>query len=143
MNAGFKNTIQKHISRRIGKPLKEVKQIAKSSVDHYHLKQLLHKLILEVYSLSNWMIKAGHYDKVIKDLTTLETKNFNKYREDRLEFNVRNFREYRPDCKSYRPITLGFFLSKKYSNLLLLKEERLTVKQKHRLNQILFEFDPR
>ena len=143
MNAGFKNTIQKHISRRIGKSLKEVQQIAKSSVDHYHLKQLLHKLILEVYSLSNWMIKAGHYDKVIKDLTTLETKNFNKYREDRLEFNVRNFREYRPDCESYRPITLGFFLSKKYSNLLLLKEERLTVKQKHRLNQILFEFDPR
>ena len=41
--------------------------------------------------MSNWMIKAGHYDKVIKDLTTLETKNFNKYREDRLEFNVRNF----------------------------------------------------
>jgi hypothetical protein len=98
---------------------------------------------MEVYSLSNWMIKAGHYDKMIKDLTTLETKNFNKYREDRLEYNVREFREYKPDNIEYKPITLGYFLSKKYLNLLLIKEENLTEKQKHRLNQILFEFDPR
>ena len=98
---------------------------------------------MEVYSLSNWMIKAGHYDKVIKDLATLETKNFNKYREDKLEFNVRYFREYKPDSIEYRPITLGYFLSKKYNNLLLRKSENLTVKQKHRLNQILFEFDPK
>lgn len=27
---------------------------------------------MEVYSLSNWMIKAGHYDKNIKDLATLD-----------------------------------------------------------------------
>jgi hypothetical protein len=98
---------------------------------------------MEVYSLSNWMIKAGHYDKVIKDLATLETKNFNKYREDKLEFNVRNFREYKPDSDEYKPITLGHFLSKKYNNLLLRKCENLTVKQEHRLNQILFEFDPK
>lgn len=143
MNAWFKNVIQKHIAERTWKSLEEVIQIAKSSVDHYHLKQLLHKLIMEVYSLSNWMIKAGHYDKVIKDLATLETKNFNKYREDRLEFNVRNFREYKPNNKEYKPITLGYFLSKKYNNLLLMKEENLTEKQKHRLNQILFEFDPK
>jgi len=106
MNAGFKNIIQKHIAKRTGKSLEEVKQIAKASVDHYHLKQLLSKLIMEVYSMSNWMIKAGHYDKVIKDITSLETKNFNKYREDRLEFNVRNFREYSPEDKEYKAITL-------------------------------------
>ena len=143
MNAWFKNVIQKHIAKRTGKSLEQVKQIAKASVDHYHLKQLLSKLIMEVYSMSNWMIKAGHYDKVIKDLTSIETKNFNKYREDRLEFNVRNFREYSPESLEYKPITLGFFLSKRYNNLLLMKEENLTPKQKHRLNQILFEFDPR
>jgi len=40
MNAGFKNVIQKHIAKRTGKSLEEVKQIAKASVDHYHLKQL-------------------------------------------------------------------------------------------------------
>ena len=89
MNAWFKNVIQNHIAKRTWKTVEKVKQIVKSSVDHYHLKQLLNKLIMEVYSLSNWMIKAGHYDKVIKDLATLETKNFNKYREDKLEFNVR------------------------------------------------------
>jgi len=143
MNAWFKNVIQKHIAKRIWKTLEEVKQVVKSSVDHYHLKQLMTKLIMEVFSLSNWMIKAGHYDKVIKDLATLETKNFNKYREDKLEFNVRSFREYNPDCIEYKPITLGFFLSKKYNNLLLKKSENLTVKQEHRLNQILFEFDPK
>ena len=143
MNAGFKNVIQKHIAKRTGKSLEEVKQIAKASVDHYHLKQLLSKLIMEVFSMSNWMIKAGHYDKVIKDIASLETKRFNKYREDRLEFNVRNFREYSPDNEQYKAITLGFFLSKRYNNLLLMKEENLTEKQKHRLNQILFEFDPK
>jgi len=98
---------------------------------------------MEVYSLSNWMIKAGHYDKVIKDLATLETKNFNKYREDRLEFNVRNFREYKPKNEVYKPITLGYFLSKRYNNLFLMKSENLSIKQEHRLNQILFEFDPK
>ncbi len=143
MNAWFKNVIQKHIAKRTEKSLKQVKQIAKASVDHYHLKQLLSKLIMEVYSMSNWMIKAGHYDKVIKDITSLETKNFNKYREDRLEFNVRNFREYSPEDEGYKAITLWFFLSKRYNNLLLMKEENLTEKQKHRLNQILFEFDPK
>lgn len=143
MNAWFKNVIQKHIAHRTWKALKEVRQITKASVDHYHLKQLLSKLMMEVYSMSNWMIKAGHYDKVIKDITSLETKNFNKYREDRLEFNVRNFREYSPESNEYKAITLWFFLSKRYNNLLLMKEENLTKKQKHRLNQILFEFDPK
>jgi hypothetical protein len=112
-------------------------------VDHYHLKQLLHKLIMEVYSLSNWMIKAGHYDQKIKDLATLETKNFNKYRNTKLEFNVLNFKEYKPNIEEYTPITLGYFLSKKYNNLLLIKSENLTKKQEHRLNQILCEFDPK
>lgn len=143
MNAWFKNTIEKHISKRTWKTIEEVKEKVKSSVDHFHLKKLFHTLIMEVYSLSNWMIKAGHYDKVIKDLATLETKKFNKYREDRLEFNVRNFREYQPNCEAYQPITLGYFLSKKYNNLLLMKSQELTIKQEHRLNQILFEFDPR
>ena len=143
MNAWFKNTIVNHIQKRTWKTIDEVKQKVKSSVDHYHLKQLLHTLIMEVFSLSNWMIKAWHYDKVIKDLATLETKNFNKYREDRLEFNVRNFREYKPNCEDYKPITLGYFLSKRYVNLFLMKSENLTKKQEHRLNQILFEFDPK
>ncbi len=143
MNAGFKNVIQNHIAKRTWKSLDEVKQIAKASVDHYHLKQLLHKLIMEVYSLSNWMIKAGHYDQNIKDLATLETKNFNKYRDTKLEFNVLNFKEYKPNIEEYSPITLGYFLSKKYNTLLLMKSENLTKKQEHRLNQILCEFDPK
>jgi hypothetical protein len=42
---------------------------------------------------------------------TLETKNFNKYRKDKLEFNVREFREYKPLLNplikdEYQPITL-------------------------------------
>ena len=34
-------------------------------------------------------------------------------------------------------------MSKRYNNLLLRKSENLTIKQEHRLNQILFEFDPK
>lgn len=98
---------------------------------------------MEVYNMNSWMIKAGHYDKMIRDLATLETKTFNKYRTDRLEFHVREFREYRPNDEEYTPITLGFFLSKRYVNLLLIDSKKLTNKQKHRLNQILFEFDPK
>jgi len=98
---------------------------------------------MEVYAMNGWMIKAGHYDKIIRDLATLETKNFNKYRTDRLEFNVRDFREYQPNDEEYTPTTLGYFLSKRYINLLLIDGEKLTNKQKHRLNQILFEFDPK
>jgi len=123
--------------------IEEVKEKVKSSVDHYHLKWLLNKLIMEVFNMSNWMIKAGHYDKIIKDIMSLETLYFNKYRTDRLEFNVREFREYKPNDIEYKPITLWYFLSKKYINLLLMKSEDLTNKQKHRLNQILFEFDPK
>lgn len=143
MNVWFKNTIQEHIQKRTWKSIEEVKQKVKSSVDHYHLKWLLNKLIMEVFNMSNWMIKAGHYDKIIKDIMTLETINFNKYRDDRLEFNVREFREYKPNDTEYKPITLWYFLSKKYIDLLLMKSEDLTNKQKHRLNQILFEFDPK
>jgi hypothetical protein len=61
---------------------------------------------MEVFNISNWMIKAGHYDKMIKDIMTLETINFNKYRDNRLEFNVREFREYKTECEEYKPITL-------------------------------------
>ena len=143
MNAWFKNIIQEHIHKRTGKSMEEVRMKVKSSVDHYHLKKLLNKLIMEVFNMSNWMIKAWHYDKVIKDLTTQETLVFNKYREDRLEFNVREFREYRPMDKEYKAITLWYYLSKRYIDLLLMKSERLTKKQEHRLNQILFEFDHR
>ncbi len=52
-------------------------------------------------------------------------------------------REYKPNIKEYSPITLGYFLSKKYNTLLLMKSENLTKKQEHRLNQILCEFDPK
>jgi hypothetical protein len=55
---------------------------------------------MEVYNMNSWMIKAGHYDKITKDVCTLETINFNKYRTDRLEFNVREFREYKPKIKT-------------------------------------------
>lgn len=143
MNAWFKNIIQKHIAKRTNKTLKEVKQFVKSSVDHYHLKQLVNKLILEVYALSNWMIKAWHYDKNIKDLLNIETLNFNKYRTKKLEKNVDNFHEYNPNNPEYKAITLWFYLSKKYNVLFLMKEENLTEKQCLRLNQILAEFDPK
>ncbi len=143
MNAWFKNVIQKHIAKRTWKTLEAIKEEVKSSVDHYHLKGLLQRLIMEVYSLSNWMIKVGHYDDNTKDLAKIETIKFNKYREKKLEYNVLKFEEYLPNTSDYIPITLGHFLSKKYNSLLLMKAENLTTKQYHRLNQILFEFDPK
>lgn len=155
MNATYKSTIQKYIENKLKY---EVWEINKNNIwvaDHYHLKQLFSKLIMEVYNMNNWMIKAGHYDKMIKDICTLETINFNKYRTDRLEFNVRDFREYKPKLETiinvnweiieiwYKPITLWYYLSKRYIDLLLLNSNKLSNKQIHRLNQILFEFDPK
>lgn len=155
MNATYKSAIQEYIKKKLKYEVLEIDKINIWVADHYHLKQLFSKLLMEVYNMNNWMIKAGHYDKTVKDLCTLETIKFNKYREDRLEFNVRDFREYRPKIKSltdenwevisidYKPITLGYFLSKRYIDLLLIESKKLSEKQKHRLNQILFEFDPK
>lgn len=59
-----------------------------------------------------------------------------------LEWKRTLVREYKPECDEYKPITLWFFLTKRYHNLLWLSENKLTEMQKHRLNQILIEFDP-
>jgi hypothetical protein len=68
---------------------------------------------MEIYSLNNRLIKAKYCDELMKDLIDLETKNFEKYRENREEFNVRNIRKYRPKIEiinplfvEYKPITL-------------------------------------
>ena len=106
MNNTYKSTIEDFIYQTLKKTVPELSRASLGVTDHYHLKQLFSKLILEVYGMNAWMIKAGHYDKIIRDICTLETKNFNKYREDRLEFNVRGFREYRPKSEEYKPITL-------------------------------------
>lgn len=154
MNATYKSTIQKYIEKKLKYKVWEITKESIGVADHYHLKQLFSKLLMEVYNMNNWMIKAWHYDQIIKDICTLETINFNKYRTDRLELNVRAFREYKPEIKTitkenweitenYKPITLGYFLSKRYIDLLLLKSSKLSEKQMHRLNQILFEFDPK
>lgn len=128
---------------------------------------------MEVHSLNNWMIKAGHYDEHTKDLCLKETKQFNKYRTEvpwsrevttnhipqtpnQMQTQAQTQAQssakatdckqhllYTPQDPGYQAITLGHFLSCKYQSLLLLSEEKLTRKQQHRLNQILHEFDPR
>jgi hypothetical protein len=38
---------------------------------------------MEIYGLNNRLIKAKYCNEVMKDLIDLETKKFEKYREDR------------------------------------------------------------
>ncbi len=132
MNNTYKSTIQEYIKR-------EIWMVDNISVaDHYHIIQMFMKLIMEVYTMNNWMIKAWHYWWWIKDICVKENVVFNKYREDKLEW----IEEYKTDYEWYKAITLWFYLSKRYVSLLLLNQEKLTEKQKHRVNQILTEFDP-
>lgn len=136
MNATFKKTIQEHIAKKTWVKIEEV--WAKWVADHYHIKQMFHKLIMEVYNMNTWMIKAWHYDWEIKNICDQDILNKNKYRIEDLPW----IKKYETKNESYKPITLGFFLSKKYRNLLLTKKENLTEKQFDRLQQILCEFDP-
>ena len=141
MNATYKSTIQKYIEKKLHYEIWEKRKTNIWVADHYHLKQLFSKLILEVYTMNIWMIKAGHYDKIIKDICALETINFNKYRTDKIETITQENWEIIEVW--YKPITLWYFLSKRYSDLFLLESTKLSTKQTHRLNQILFEFDPK
>ncbi len=136
MNATYKRTIQNHISKRVWKKVEELS--ARWVVDHYHIKQLFSKLIMEVYSMNKWMIKAGHYDGEIKNICDAETITANKYRTKKLPWT----KVYHSENDSYRAITLWFFLSKRYSSILLRKATELTEKQYDRLRQIFTEFDP-
>ncbi len=136
MNATYKATIQGYIAKKTWKKVEEV--AAKWVADHYHIKQMFSKLIMEVYSMNKRMIKAGHYEWEIRNICAEEEITANKYRTDQLPWTS----AYTTENESYKPITLWFFLSKRYSSLLLKKEENLSEKQYDRLQQIFYEFDP-
>ncbi len=136
MNATYKTTIQKYIAKKTGKKVEELS--AKWVVDHYHIKQMFGKLLMEVYSMNNRMIKAGHYEWKINNLCDEEIINANKYRTEVLPWT----NKYITKNKSYKPITLWYYISKRYSSLLLQRVTTLTEKQYDRLRQIFYEFDP-
>ena len=136
MNANYKRTIQEQIAKRLWITVPEV--WAKAVADHFHLVQMMMKNIVQVYRMNNRMIKAWHYWDEIKDLCSQEIVNSQKYRTDKLTWAS----EYTSDKESYKPITLWFFLSKRYANLLTMKQELHTEKQADRLWQIFSEFDP-
>jgi hypothetical protein len=58
MNNTYKSTIEDFIYQTIKKTIPEVQRVSLGVTDHYHLKQLFSKLILEVYGMNAWMIKA-------------------------------------------------------------------------------------
>ena len=136
MNAMYKKTIQEHIAKRTGVTVPEI--WAKAVADHFHIVQMMMKLIIQVYRMNTRMIKAGHYGKEIQDLCSQEIVNKQKYRTDKLKWTI----EYKTKNKSYHPITLWFYLSKRYVNIFTMKEENQTEKQSDRLWQIMAEFDP-
>jgi len=131
-------------------------------VDKYHVIQLANKVVDEVRQLNNWMIHMGHYGHNIVDiqqkkgiskptqkkpkerLSANEKLSANKYRplEVRRFAQEKSIRTYRPEDPNYTPITVEHFIDEKYRLLFLTGEEKLSEKQKHRLNQIFMEFDP-
>lgn len=136
MNATYKDTIQSHIAKKLWITVSEV--WAKAVADHFHLVQMQMKLINQVYRMNKRMINAWHYWEEIQDLCNQEVVNTQKYRTDTLKWT----KEYVGNHNSYKPITLWFFLSKRYVNLLTMKQELHTEKQADRLWQIFAEFDP-
>lgn len=136
MNATYKATIQGYISKKTWKKIEEL--AAKWVVDHYHIKQMFSKLIMEVYGMNKRMIKAGHYEWEIRNICAEETITANKYRTTQLPWAT----IYKTNNDTYKPITLWFFLSKRYTSLFLQKQESLTEKQYDRMQQIFHEFDP-
>ena len=145
MNATYKSTIQKHIRDTLSGEIilwQVWDDVWEWVADMFHIKQLFNNLIAEVYSLNSWMMKQWYYDKKQNDLTKKKIQEENKYRTSPLWSTKK---EYSPDVdsKEYIPITTWNFMTKKYHNLLWLSSEKLTLKQAHRLNQILIEFDPK
>lgn len=136
MNATYKATIQWYIAKKTWKKIEELS--AKWVADHYHIKQMFSKLIMEIYTMNKRMIQAWHYEWEIRNICAEEIVTANKYRTEQLPWtNV-----YTTSNETYKPITLWFFLSKRYSSLLLQKKESLTEKQYDRMQQIFHEFDP-
>lgn len=143
MNGSYKHTIQKFIREKLSWEIILWKVDAKIGAwvaDLFHVKQLFNNLILEVYNLNGWMIKGGYYDNKHKDLTKKEVVDGNKYRTIPLPGDMRT---YSPNSKGYKPITLWYFLSSRYHSLLWTTHDKLTENQKHRVNQILIEYDPK
>ena len=145
MTDRYKNTVLKTLGAQIV-----------CIVDKFHIIKLANNMINEVRQINNWMIQAGYYGKDMIDMKAKKAlkkrkigesadEAFLKYRNkppDALK-KIKGFREYRPDTPDYRPVTIEHYLDQKYASLFLAGEERLTNKQKHRLNQILTEFDPK
>ena len=131
-------------------------------VDKFHIIQQANKTLDEVRQLNNWMIQTGYYGDNLMDLTKKkgvkrkpqkdqkilgninEKTSDQKYRSLEIlkKFKDKNFRIYNPIDEEYKPITIDHYVSEKYRTIFLIGEEKLTQKQKHRLNQILIEFDP-
>jgi transposase len=131
-------------------------------VDKFHIIQQANKILDEVRQLNNWMIQTGYYGDNLMDLTKKkgvkrkqakdkkilininEKISDQKYRslEIREKFKDKNIRVYNPNDTEYKPITIDHYVSEKYRTIFLIGEEKLTQKQKHRLNQIFREFDP-
>ena len=136
MNATYKRTIQEYISKETWVKLEEI--WAKWVADHFHIKQMMNKLVVGVNSMNKWMIKAWHYWDELVNLCEEEIINKQKYRTDKLKWTI----EYHSDNIDYKAITLWFFLSKRYHSLMTMKKANLTEKQYDRLMQIFAEFDP-
>ena len=123
-------------------------------VDKFHLIQSANKVIDEVRKMNQWMIQMGYFDgKNYVDMKQKKgirkrrkkSKELSKYRTDEeiKKLKEQGKRVYVPPDEGYKAITEEYYLDKKYRTLLLLGEEKLSYRQKLRLNQIFIEFDPK
>jgi transposase len=127
-------------------------------VDKYHIIQMANRALDEVRQMNKWMVHMGIYGHDIIDLRQkkgikkinkkghskgrrVSLKNYPKYR-PRINNKKVDIRLYKPNYKGYQSITVQHYLAQTYRTLFLKRQEDLTEKQKHRLNQILIEFDP-
>lgn len=153
MNKWYRNTIQKHLWKKV------------YTVDKYHLVQEVNNMMTDVLSLNRWLIKMNFIKaddivkkwkvpkdiiiKIKKKIKKWYKKQFSKYKnkidnmlkpehieKDKL-YNSKWVKIY------FKEITLEYFLNGRwtYKSLFTIREKNMSWYQKLRLRQITREFD--
>jgi transposase len=127
-------------------------------IDHFHVIKLANTMMNETRDLHAWMLSEGYFGPLThaahgkravqkKAVRTYDEEyECTKYRThipQELLDACPEWRPYTPDDPTFRPITGEYYLQEKYRSLFVTGEERLTEKQKHRLEQIFKEYDPK
>lgn len=126
-------------------------------VDHFHVIQLANRMMEETRDLHAWMMSEGYFGPLAHTThgkRAAQKKSIREYDEDyectkyrthipeELSSSCPEWKPYCPADPGYRPVTGEYYLQEKYRTLFVTGEERLTPRQRQRIEQVFTEFDP-